>query len=544
MLAILNQTLELIKSRCSSRLSQKIIFWFFLSIVVIEGLILIPSVKRKEKELLAQLQEISSAKITWIIMTYPELSGEELLTQVAQLPSMANVILGGVLYKSNGSEIGNFGKLPELSFEQFNKQNKLTLYNGYYYDAVWEETQLSGNYILIIRQDASDVKGELLAYIIRIIGLVVIISAFITVTVWMALEPLVIAPIFQLRFDLIGAGEAISKDKEPPQFYSTSIKRKDELGDVIIAFQEMFRQITEAISARKKAELELQKSLETVQTYSEALDKELDKGREIQRNFLPTEIPNKPSWEIAAFFKPARQVAGDFYDVFEIGDSLGLVIADVCDKGVGASLFMALFRSLIRIFSAETRLRGNTSTILEANLPANGAWMGESPSTNLAHINALQAVSLTNNYVAEYHGEMGMFATLFFGVLEPSTGLLTYINGGHEPLFILHNEGGVKEHLNSTGPAVGMLPDLKFKIKQTYLKPGEILLGYTDGIPEARAADGKFFSGERLLSILEFPIDSAQSLLDKIAEDVIKHTGEAEQFDDITMLAVQHLSTQ
>ena len=233
-------------------------------------------------------------------------------------------------------------------------------------------------------------------------------------------------------------------------------------------------------------------------------------------------------------------MAGDFYDVFEISENaVGLVVADVCDKGVGSALFMALFRSLIRIFSMETKLRGNASAILNENLPANGEWIGESTSTNLAHLNALQAVALTNNYVAEYHGELGMFATLFFGILEPETGLLTYINGGHEPLFIVNQDGGVKEHLNSTGPAVGMLPNLKFKIRQIFLQPGEILLGYTDGVPEARAAGGEFFTQERLLTMLATSPASANELIDNIATSVLDHTGSAEQFDDITMLAVR-----
>ena len=541
----LNRVWKLVQSRCSSRLSQKIIFWFFVSIVVIEGILIIPSAQRRQEELLNQLEEISSAKVAWILTYYPEISPEEFLVEIKQLSSMETIIRGGIVYQSNGSEIGSFGELPKLSWEQVKNQNQLTLYNGSYYDVVSTAEQIPGNYLLILRHDATSVKKELLAYIARIIGLVVIISAFITVTIWIALEPLVITPIFQLRRDLIAGGEAISKDREPPEFYSASIHRKDELGDVIGAFQQMFGQVIDAINKRKKAEAALQESLETVKAYSQALDKELEKGREIQRNFLPTQVPTKAGWEIATFFQPARQVAGDFYDVFELSeDAMVLVIADVCDKGVGAALFMALFRSLIRIFAAETRLRGNPSRILLANLPADGDWLGESDSTNLAHLNALQAIRLTNNYVAQYHGDMGMFATLFFGVLQPSTGLLTYVNGGHEPLFILNAQGGVKEHLNSTGVVVGILADTTFGIKQTYLKPGDTLLGYTDGVTEARAIDGKFFTAERLLSMLDSPAASAQALVDKIAASVIEHTGEAEQFDDITILVVRHLSAQ
>lgn len=539
MLGSLNKPFNVLVGRFKSRLSQRIILIIFSSIVFIEAILLIPSVKKREQEILSQLKDVSEAKVTWILMTYPEGSDAKVLAEVARLDRMSSLILGGAVYKSNGQLVGMFGESPQLSLSQLRNNNQLRLQNGSRFDAVWLGAKMQSDYTIVIRHDASSVKPELLAYVGRIVGLVVIISAFITVTVWIALEPIAIAPILRLRSDLLVAGEAIRNDEDPPGFYSTSIKRKDELGDVIAAFRQMFKQITEAISDRKLAEAALQASFIQVETYSKALNKELEKGREIQKNFLPAQLLQIPDWEIAAFFQPARQVAGDFYDAFKLpNDNVGLVIADVCDKGVGAALFMALFRSMLRVFSSQSQLRGRASAILDANQPING-WIGESMSTNLAHLNALHAVCLTNDYVAEHHGDMGMFATLFFGALDPATGLLTYINGGHEPLFILNPEGGVKEHLKSTGPAVGMLPNMKFKIAQTYLKPGEILLGYTDGVPEARNCSGEFFTSKQLLSMLESPVSSASALINCIAESVLSHTGKAEQFDDITMLAIQ-----
>ena len=545
------------------RLSRRLVFVVFTCIVVIEALVLIPSVLRRKREFYMQIKEVSEGQV---VLTKKIAGGEminctsistpkdcdlqllenfKILIDVMPTPLIGKLehrITGGALYKSDGQLIGNFGEVPKLSFTYIEQKKIVELISASNFDAGWTSKQMGDKYVLVLRHDTSTVPQELQAFIWRIAGLVLIISLFVTGGVWISLDPIVVTPILKLRKDLINAGEAISKDKKPRKFYSASIQRQDELGDVINAFERMFQQITDAIVARKKAELALQKSLATVQAYSDALDKELEKGREIQRNFLPTELTQKPNLEVAAFFKPARQVAGDFYDTFELPcGSVGLVIADVCDKGVGAALFMALFRSLIRIFASENPFRGDPSSILEANLPVGDGWIGTSQTTNLVHLNALQAVCQTNNYVAQYHGDMGMFATLFFGVLEPETGLLTYINGGHEPLFILNRSGGVRESLNSTGPAVGMLPDMKFKIKQTYLQRGEVLLGYTDGVPEARTADGKFFTAEKLLSMLEFPITSAESLLKKIATNVIMHTGEAEQFDDITLLAVRRL---
>ena len=283
----------------------------------------------------------------------------------------------------------------------------------------------------------------------------------------------------------------------------------------------------------------LDKAKQAIEAYSAALDYELEKGRQIQIDFLPNEIPQLPNWEIAACFYPARQVAGDFYDVFRLpGDCVGLVIADVCDKGVGAALFMALFRSLIRVFSGQTRLYG-------FSIAANEDWLdGElkaPDSTDLNQINALKAVALTNNYIAQNHGHMSMFATLFFGVLNPATNSLTYINGGREPLLIVGSEG-VKKSLNPTGPAVGIMADMKFKIQQVQLEPGDILIGYTDGVTEARAPNHEFFTLKRLLPLLEQPAPSAFDMLERIKTNLFAHIDDAQQFDDITLLAVQRLS--
>lgn len=272
--------------------------------------------------------------------------------------------------------------------------------------------------------------------------------------------------------------------------------------------------------------------------YSKALNNELEKGRQIQIDFLPYNIPQLPNWEISACFYPAKQVAGDFYDAFNIDKQVGLVIADVCDKGVGAALFMALFRSLIRIFSNQNTLRGRASNILQDAQPSEG-WMGDS-AMNLAHINALHAVTLTNDYVCENHWGLSMFATLFFGVLDPETGIMSYINGGHEPLFIL-GKSGIKATLKPTGPAVGMMPNSKFKIKQIQLEPDDILLGYTDGVTEGKNPDGHLFTKERLLKLIEKPTTSAEELIKLIKESLFIYIADAPQFDDITMLALRRI---
>jgi serine phosphatase RsbU (regulator of sigma subunit) len=212
----------------------------------------------------------------------------------------------------------------------------------------------------------------------------------------------------------------------------------------------------------------------------------------------------------------------------------------VCDKGVGAALFMALFRSLIRIFSGQTTLEGLACLYNDEAISQEESLTGND-LTHPEHLVALKAVKFTNKYIAQNHGDLAMFATLFFGVLDPQTGILAYVNGGHEPLLIVEKSGGVKKHLNPTGPAVGIDSESKFDIEEVRLEAGEILMGFTDGIIEARSDDDKFFSHRQVLNLLKDPATSAAELLRRISTEVKSHTGDADQFDDITLLAIRRL---
>jgi sigma-B regulation protein RsbU (phosphoserine phosphatase) len=273
----------------------------------------------------------------------------------------------------------------------------------------------------------------------------------------------------------------------------------------------------------------LEKAKSEIEAYSKALDREMEKGKKIQRDFLPRQIPRIPGWEIAIYFHPARQVSGDFYDAFILPENLlGLVIADVCDKGVGSALFMALFRSLIRVFSGKINLQG-------VSVP--GSTKTEADSHGDYFYEALNAVSLTNDYIAEEHGEEGMFATMFFGVLDPLTGKMAYVNGGHEPVLIV-NQSGVKESLSSTGPVVGMMPEMEFQVKQVSIEPGDILIGYTDGVTEAMSPQEDLFGKKRFATLLEKPAPTASKLIEQIKRELFSHIDNAPQFDDITMLAL------
>jgi serine phosphatase RsbU (regulator of sigma subunit) len=271
-------------------------------------------------------------------------------------------------------------------------------------------------------------------------------------------------------------------------------------------------------------------------------ERDLQIGRQIQGDFLPETLPEPDGWEIAAYFHPAREVAGDFYDSFMLAQNrrVGIVVADVCDKGVGAALFMALIRSLIRAF-AQQHLAMRWMDFLGDSVLGDPDTTAASrrralPSTGTSSLK--NAVVLTNNYIATVHSQSNMFATAFFGVLDQANGSFAYVNGGHNPP-IFFGSDGIKARLKPTGPAVGIMPDVDYDIGQIQFEPGDVLLVFTDGVTDARNPQGELFTEKRLLPLVQDPVSSASELLDRIVSSLREHIATADQFDDITMMAVR-----
>ena len=268
-------------------------------------------------------------------------------------------------------------------------------------------------------------------------------------------------------------------------------------------------------------------------------------ARQIQTGFLPNSLPQPPGWEIAARFHPAREVAGDFYDAFMITQNrrVGFVIADVCDKGVGAGLFMALSRSLLRAFAQQHQpLRWTELLSDETGTDKRQLKTARQAAPSIGTTALRNAMVLTNNYITDNHAEMNMFVTLFFGVLDPVTGSLSYANGGHPPPVII-GPNGIKTSLKLTGPAVGLIPGVNFEIGQAQLEPGDTLFCYTDGVTDARSPNKEFFGAKRLQQMLERADPTAATLLNRIELSVHAHIASAAQFDDITMLAVRRVAS-
>jgi phosphoserine phosphatase RsbU/P len=268
-------------------------------------------------------------------------------------------------------------------------------------------------------------------------------------------------------------------------------------------------------------------------------ERDLSIAREIQAGFLPEDLPTRPGWEFAARFRPAREVAGDFYDGFELvnGRRLGFIVADVCDKGVGAALFMALIRTLLRHTAEHTG--GWSLADDEAAFGVETTGSRAAPVLSVGAGPLIHAVAGTNRYLVRNHQRQAYFATLFFGVLDPVSGALIYVNGGHNPPVLVRGEDGEQILLPPTGPAVGIHEDSTYLVGHTYLAPGDVLFVYTDGVVDARNLTGQQFSMDRLRTSIDARADSARALLDTVEKGLRDHVSSADQFDDITMLVLR-----
>lgn len=239
----------------------------------------------------------------------------------------------------------------------------------------------------------------------------------------------------------------------------------------------------------------------------------------IQMSFLPSP-PSLPGWQLLATLKPARATSGDFYDFIPLPNGRwGIVIADVADKGMGAALYMALSRTLIRTFATQY------------------------------HANPESALRLTNSRIL-VDVRATTFVTVFYGVLDPRTGTLHYCNAGHNPPYLVHPgramDGGILvQPLSRTGMALGVTRDTDWEQAVVQIEPGDLLALYTDGITEAPDADATQFGEGRLLQALQAAVAAqpcaaltARGIHDVLLAAVHAFTGDVPQFDDISLVVV------
>ena len=249
----------------------------------------------------------------------------------------------------------------------------------------------------------------------------------------------------------------------------------------------------------------------------ERLEREMQLAREIQRAFLPHQLPVLPGWELEVRWRTAREVGGDFYDIFELPNGrLGLVVADVADKGMPAALFMTLTRTLVR-----ASVQGV-----------------DSPSEVLARVNDV----LTPD------AQQGMFVTLIYAILEPETGKLTYANAGHNPPLLLRDRTLEIERLEKGGMALGVLEGNRVVARSVFIEAGDCLIFYTDGVSEAFSPDGKMYGENYLHKTTREAVEhsgnettSARHILDAIDASISDFTQHLPLSDDLTLLALKRM---
>jgi serine phosphatase RsbU (regulator of sigma subunit)/anti-sigma regulatory factor (Ser/Thr protein kinase) len=238
----------------------------------------------------------------------------------------------------------------------------------------------------------------------------------------------------------------------------------------------------------------------------ERIEHELQVAQLIQQNFLPKSTPEIAGWEVAAYYRPARTVGGDFYDFIEFPDGrLGIVIGDVTDKGVPAALVMAATRSVVR-------------TTASAN---------PSPGAVLARVNDILVPDMPRN----------MFVTCLYGLLDPSTGVFRFANAGHDLPYVRRPDGRVDE-FRATGMPLGLLEGMEYEEAEGSLGKGDTVLFSSDGLVEAHDPHGEMFGFPRLRERMSTHRGGA-NLLDRILGDLAAFTGaDWEQEDDVTIVTL------
>ncbi len=261
---------------------------------------------------------------------------------------------------------------------------------------------------------------------------------------------------------------------------------------------------SQAAPALRVAQLVRQQQFEARER--ERIAQELRVARLIQQTLLPRSVPNVAGWGITPYYEPAREVGGDFYDFIELGDGqLGLVIADVTDKGVPAALVMAMARSILR--AAAGRL--------------------DSPGAVLKRVNEVLCPDMPPN----------MFVTCLYAILDTRSGRLRFANAGHD-LPYWHHAAGVSE-LRARGMPLGLMPGMHYEEREIALAPGDHVLFYSDGLVEAHNARREMFSFDRLEMLVGAHAAGGQGLVDLLLSELADFTGSGwVQEDDITLVAL------
>jgi sigma-B regulation protein RsbU (phosphoserine phosphatase) len=257
-------------------------------------------------------------------------------------------------------------------------------------------------------------------------------------------------------------------------------------------------------------------ALEKARLHQEALTRqrmveELSVARQIQLSLLPSSLPRVPGWDFAAFYRPARQIGGDFYDFFDLPGKTsewGIIIADVADKGVPSALYMALCRTVIRTI----------------------AFTGRSPASSLMR---------ASNLILQ-DSQSDLFLSALYAKLDTYTGRVIFCNAGHNPALWWHANRNEFEQLTTKGIILGAFEDIELEERRVDISPGDVMVFYTDGVTEAIDPQEHEFGLERLRPVIAAKArGSAREILTSIVKAVDTFAQDAPPFDDLTLVVVK-----
>src|SRR3712207_2133703 len=253
-----------------------------------------------------------------------------------------------------------------------------------------------------------------------------------------------------------------------------------------------------------------QQRLQRERIERQRVEQELRVARSIQQASLPKEVPELEGWQISPFYRPAREVGGDFYDFFDLEDGrIGVAVGDATGKGMPAALAVSATSSMLRAVAQ--------------------AFGSSSPGEVLSRVNETLVARIPAN----------MFVTCFYCILDPESASLRYANAGHDLPYVLRGSGGECEELRASGMPLGIMPGMEYEEKETILNSGEAALFYSDGLVEAHDPKGEMFGFPRLRGLIAERGEES-SLEDSLLEELHSFVGEGwEQEDDITLLMLR-----
>ncbi len=449
-----------------------------------------------------ELVEIQSAVLSEALWNVADRQIELILAAVAIDPD----ILGAVVYDETNNPVSSIGSVEAIEQQEFFAEKDVV----YGTDG---ETEVIGHRAIALTDARARAESQARLYVA--IGLAALLLLLVVATALVANRRTIGIPLERLL-------KSINQSREKGERVPVNWKARDEIGDVISAFNEMqARQQTDEAELRHAHDdleiknRELEESLENLRrttSIKQRMESELNVGREIQMSMVPRTFPPFPDrdeFSIFASLEPAREIGGDFYDFFFVDDDrICFCIGDVSGKGVPAALFMAVTKTLIK-----SRATDDAST-----------------ASIVTHVNDELSRDNPN----------GMFVTLFIAILNIRSGEFDYTNAGHNPPYLVRTDGPSEALADRHGPVVAAVEGMFYRTGTKVLRPGDLLYMYTDGVTEEMDVDGQLFSDERLATFISTQtIDSVETAVDGTVSAVKDFRGDKDAEDDVTVLALQ-----